>query len=132
MSYRQRPGDQPLPVEVPGAISSHQWVIADLSLDKSLPPALFEAARASLNAREALGVERYGQLLQPGNGRDVMRDVWEETVDQVAYLATAVREGHEVVDFYHRAVDLMLDLVSLMDGVPRHLTVFRPFDRRPQ
>lgn len=131
MSYRQRPGDQPLPVEVPGVISSHQWVINDLAL-RGLPPALFEAARASLNAREALGVGRYGQLLQPGNGRDVMRDVWEETVDQVAYLATAVREGHEVVDFYHRAVDLMLDLVSLMDGVPRHLTVFRPFDRRPQ
>lgn len=119
MSYRQRPGDQPLPCPVPGAISSHQWVINDLAMDGSMPPGLFEAVRARIKAREELGISRYGQLLQPGNGRDVMRDVWEETVDQVAYLATAYREGAPVLNFYNRALDFMLDLVSFMDGIPR-------------
>lgn len=120
-SYRQRPGDQPLPQSVPGAMSSHQWVINYLVFE-DIPEQLFAAARTRLNAREAVGVERYGQLLQPGNGRDVMRDAWEETVDQVAYLATAVREAPGDVArrrLFNRALDLMLDVVAYMDGVPR-------------
>jgi hypothetical protein len=89
---------------------------------EDIPDLLFDSAVARINAREAVGIERYGQPLQPGNGRDVMRDVWEETVDQVAYLATAVREDPNDVDrrrLFNRALDLMLDVIAYMDGVPR-------------
>lgn len=119
--YRHRPGDQPLPLYVHGVISSHQWVINYLRFE-DLPNALHDAACTRINAREAVGIERYGQPLAPGNGRDVMRDVWEETVDQVAYLATAVREDPNDVArrrLFNRAVELMLDVIAYMDGVPR-------------
>jgi hypothetical protein len=119
--YRYRPGDQPLPLYVHGMISSHQWVINYLRFE-DLPNALHDAACTRINAREAVGIERYGQPLQPGNGRDVMRDVWEETVDQVAYLATAVREDPNDVArrrLFNRAVELMLDVIAYMDAVPR-------------
>lgn len=121
MTYRQRSGDQPLPIPVPGAMSSHQWVINYLTFE-NIPELLFDAAHTRINAREAVGIERYGQPLAPGNGRDVMRDVWEETVDQVAYLATAVREDPNDVArrrLFDRAVELMLDVIAYMDGVPR-------------
>lgn len=121
MTYRQRSGDQPLPIPVPGAMSSHQWVINYLTFE-NIPDQLLDAARTRINAREAVGIERYGQPLAPGNGRDVMRDVWEETVDQVAYLATAVREDPNDVArrrLFDRAVELMLDVIAYMDGVPR-------------
>jgi hypothetical protein len=121
VTYRQRSGDQPLPIPVPGAMSSHQWVINYLIFE-DIPEQLLDAARTRINAREAVGIERYGQPLQPGNGRDVMRDVWEETVDQVAYLATAVREDPNDVArrrLFDRAVELMLDVIAYMDGAPR-------------
>lgn len=109
--------EQSPPVAVPGVAGAHEWVIADLKVNYQLPLELFAAMEVRVRARERVGYERYGQFLQPGNGRDVMRDVWEETVDQVAYLATAVREGHSVEDLYRKAVDLMLDVVVYMDGV---------------
>lgn len=113
--------EQPPPVAVPGVVGAFEWVIADLKVNYQLPPELFAATEVRLRAREQVGYERYGQFLQPGNGRDVMRDAWEETVDQVAYLATAVREGYSVEGLYLKAVDVMLDVVAYMDKAPRNV-----------
>ena len=67
MSLRARPGDQPLPVPNDGP-DIQSLVVADLL------------------ARRHLGIERYGTPLQPGNGRDALRDLYEELVDSVCYL----------------------------------------------
>lgn len=43
-----------------------------------------------MKARDRLGRERYGTPLQPHNGRDALRDLYEEVLDAIAY-ATQVR-----------------------------------------
>jgi len=70
---RQRPGDQPLPVpnELPDVQS---MVIGDI------------------RARREVGIERYGTALQPNNGRDALRDAYEEALDLACYLRQAIAE----------------------------------------
>lgn len=70
---RLRPGDQPLPVpnDNPGV---HSMLIADIE------------------ARRDLGIKRYGVALQAGNGRDALRDAYEEALDLSVYLRQAIEE----------------------------------------
>ena len=119
MTRELRPGDQPLPIPQLEVMGSHRWVIRQLRMHRGLPAALRAATESRLVAREQLGLDRYGTVLAPHNGRDVMQDVWEESVDQVVYLATAVREGLPVRELYDRAVDLMLDVVAFLERTPR-------------
>lgn len=74
---RLRDGDQPLPV------------VND-------EPFVADALQAFIEARKQLGIERYGTPLQPNNGRDCLRDAFEEAVDLATYLAQAIieRDGH--------------------------------------
>ena len=70
---RQRPGDQPLPV--PNGLPDVQsMVMADIS------------------ARREVGIGRYGTALQPHNGRDALRDAYEETLDLACYLRQVIAE----------------------------------------
>lgn len=59
---------QPPPVHVPGEPSAHDLVIADMA------------------ERKAYGLRKYGTLLQLGNGRDHLEDVYEELLDAAAYI----------------------------------------------
>jgi hypothetical protein len=70
---RQRPGDQPLPVpnDLPDVQS---MVIADI------------------RARREVGIGRYGTALQPHNGRDALRDAYEEALDLATYLRQVIAE----------------------------------------
>jgi len=52
--------------------------------------------RADLVARSEIGLERYGVLLQAHNGRDALRDAYEEALDLVMYLRQAVEEASNV------------------------------------
>jgi hypothetical protein len=69
---RQRPEDQPLPE--PG--------------QANVQDALIEAIRK----RQELGIRRYGRPLETHNGRDALRDAWEEAVDLASYLTQALME----------------------------------------
>jgi hypothetical protein len=73
-SLRQRPGDQPLPVPNGGGESIHSLVIEDI------------------RARRELGVSRYGIPLQAHNGRDALRDLYEELLDACAYIRQVIEE----------------------------------------
>lgn len=73
-----RPGDQPLPLAVDGP-GMHDLVIADL------------------RARAQTGLERYGQPLRKGNGRDALRDTYEEALDQIAYLRQLRESLDEII-----------------------------------
>jgi len=44
-------------------------------------------------ARDQEGRRRYGTPLQAGNGRDALRDAYEEALDLAVYLRQAIEEG---------------------------------------
>jgi len=71
---RLREGDQPLPTGDPDAPNIHELVMTDLA------------------NRMELGRKRYGQPLKPHNGRDPLRDAYEELLDGAAYLRQAMFE----------------------------------------
>jgi hypothetical protein len=66
-------GAQPLPIpnDLP---SMHDLVAQDMAL------------------RKQQGFDKYGTLLQPHNGRDALRDAYEEALDGAAYLRQALYE----------------------------------------
>jgi len=70
---RLRPGDQPLPVPN-GSQDIQSMVIADIA------------------ARREVGIARYGTTLQAGNGRDALRDAYEEALDLSVYLRQVIEE----------------------------------------
>lgn len=70
---KQRPGDQVLPEK-----NDHQFIQDQLIAD--------------IEARKAVGIERYGTALQPFNGRDALRDAYEEAIDLAVYLKQCLVE----------------------------------------
>ena len=68
-----REGDQPMPTPN----------------DKA---AVWPIVMADMQARHELGIRRYGTPLQPFNGRDALRDAYEEALDLAVYLRTAIYE----------------------------------------
>lgn len=106
--FRLRPGDQPLPREVPGVPSSHDLVIFDLV--RRFPGSV--ASQEFMAGRAKIGLERYGQPLRPNNGRDTRRDAKEEAADLVAYLMTSLREGDAVEHHYEAALQIYTGLVE--------------------
>lgn len=47
---------------------------------------------ADIRDRMALGIKRYGTVLQPHNGRNPLRDAYEEALDLAVYLRQALYE----------------------------------------
>lgn len=45
-----------------------------------------------MNLRNEFGRKKYGTPLQPFNGRDVLKDAYEEALDLVVYLRQAIYE----------------------------------------
>jgi hypothetical protein len=59
-------------------------------------PAVWDLVLADIEKRDRVGKERYGVRLQPHNGRDALRDAYEEAMDLVVYLRQAIYErDHE-------------------------------------
>jgi hypothetical protein len=55
-------------------------------------PSIQSLVRADLERREQVGISRYGTALQAHNGRDVLRDAYEEAMDLTCYLRQAIEE----------------------------------------
>jgi len=55
-------------------------------------PAVWDLVVADMVRRDALGEKRYGVRLQPHNGRDALRDAFEEALDLCVYLRQALYE----------------------------------------
>ena len=53
---------------------------------------ILELVIADMRVRDHVGRARYGTPLQVGNGRDVLRDAYEEALDLAAYLRQAIEE----------------------------------------
>jgi hypothetical protein len=54
-----------------------------------------DAVCADIQARKQVGIVRYGTPLQPHNGRDALRDAYEEALDLACYLKQALLEREE-------------------------------------
>jgi hypothetical protein len=72
-NFRQRPGDQPLPLGNDG-------------------PVIHRLVQDDLEKRLQVGIERYGQPLQAFNGRDSLQDAYEEVLDLAVYLRQRIEE----------------------------------------
>jgi hypothetical protein len=55
-------------------------------------PPVWPLVIADMQARDKLGRERYNVPLQPFNGRDALRDAYEEALDLCVYLRQAIEE----------------------------------------
>lgn len=55
-------------------------------------PAVWPLVIMDMATRDQVGRERYGVPLQPHNGRDALRDAYEEALDLCAYLRQAIME----------------------------------------
>lgn len=87
------PNDQP---------SSHDLVVRDilsrdLKWDLSVGTArhIRDRVAEDLEARKQLGLDRYGSILQAHNGRDMLRDAYEEAQDLAVYLRGCLSEIDE-------------------------------------
>lgn len=63
------------------------------SLSKN--PYVWDLVTADIEERDKIGALKYGTRLQAHNGRDVLRDAYQEALDLVVYLRQALyeREG---------------------------------------
>lgn len=105
--------EQPLPRATDGP-HMHDLVAEDLrELFAGVPGAC--AVAAALAGRKRLGVERYGQPLQAFNGRDALRDAYEEALDLLVYLRQVQVEGGRVLGVYRDAVRVACQLARLAE-----------------
>lgn len=54
---------------------------------------VWEMVIEDMHARDRVGRQRYGVPLQAGNGRDALRDAYDEALDLAVYLRQAIEEG---------------------------------------
>lgn len=55
-------------------------------------PPVWPLVIADMTTRDGVGRQRYGTPLQPHNGRDALRDAYEESLDLAVYLRQALFE----------------------------------------
>lgn len=76
---------------------SDQNLVADSGQSQPAPvpndlPAVWGLVMNDMAARDRVGEKRYGVRLQPHNGRDALRDAYEEALDLTVYLRQAIYE----------------------------------------
>lgn len=116
---RHRPGDQQPPVPNDGP-SLHDLAIDDIRRCMATSSEK-EAAIALMLERKRIGLERYGSLLQAGNGRDARRDLSEELADAAVYALQIIEEDNPppgVDDVYEDILLLLCRVVGLEGGEP--------------
>jgi len=121
-ALRQREGDQDLPVA---------------NEEVSCQERFMDRISREMPARMSLGRHRYGTLLQPFNGRNFMRDAFDELLDLSVYLeginaereammdllydvATAVADERDITDLARSAQILLLSMGQGIDLSQHH------------
>lgn len=70
---KTREGDQPLP-------------------SRNDLPCVQDMVIADIEARKRVGIQRYGTVLQPFNGRNALLDAYQEAIDLAIYLRQLLYE----------------------------------------
>jgi hypothetical protein len=55
-------------------------------------PSMHDLVIADVEARKAFGLKKYGTLLQAHNGRDALRDLYDELLDAIVYVRQLMEE----------------------------------------
>ena len=71
--------------------------VRDPAYDQPLPtvndrPFIQDLVIADMEARKQHGITKYGTALQSGNGRDMLKDAYEEALDLAVYLRGLIDE----------------------------------------
>lgn len=111
---KQRAGDQPLPT-VNDQPAVQDLVISDLHAAgyqaSEETKARLALIAADVEDRKRLGIERYGTLLQAHNGRDSLRDAYDESLDLIIYLRQLIAEGKiRLTTLYLGAIEISIQL----------------------
>ncbi len=74
--------------------------VRDPETDQSLPvpnnqTSCQDLVIADIEDRKALGLRKYGTLLQPFNGRSFLQDAYEEVLDLAVYLRGKLEEERQ-------------------------------------
>jgi hypothetical protein len=100
-----------------GAISAHDRVIGDICewFTQGADTAwLIE----DLRERKAYGLAKYGTPLHTGDGRPPLRDIYDEVLDKLAYMANALAKDESLEFFlrreYHHEIRFAIRLRGLM------------------
>ncbi len=72
-----------------------------------MSPSIQAMVRADLEERERLGISRYGTALYPHNGRDALKDLYEELLDACAYIKQVMVERDDPDGWYASEVERM-------------------------
>lgn len=62
------------------------------SIPNADTPAVWDLIFMDMSERDTMGLRKHGVRLQPFNGRDVLKDGYQEALDLVAYLRQAIYE----------------------------------------
>jgi hypothetical protein len=78
--------------------------VRDPETDQTAPipnhrPSAHDLVTADLEERKAFGLRKYQSLLQAGNGRNTLKDLYEELLDAVVYARTELAEREEGISF---------------------------------
>lgn len=66
---------------------------------------VWELVVEDMKKRDHVGRQRYGTPLQPFNGRDALRDAYEEALDLAVYLRQVVEERQAFTDYLNGYID---------------------------
>jgi len=88
-AYERRAMEQGL-VKDPVFPENQQWGQPDPI--KNDQPIMWNKVLIDCVNRNHMGVKKYGTPLQPFNGRDALKDAYEEALDLVVYLRQAIYE----------------------------------------
>lgn len=108
---KDRPEDQPMPA-------------------KNDRPSVQSMVIADIEAREQVGISRYGTALQPFNGRDALRDLYEELLDGAMYVKQQMIERDAKAESLRQAHAYLLDWGMRRDW-PRLLEIAKLIEPSP-
>jgi hypothetical protein len=57
-----------------------------------MQPAVWDLVLADMQGRDRQGEKQYGVRLQPHNGRDALKDLYQELLDAIVYCRQAIYE----------------------------------------
>ncbi len=78
--------------EHPGKCRKSSINIPELAPIKNNLPAVWDLVIADMKERDWVGKQKYDTHLQPFNGRDALKDAYQEALDLTVYLRQAIYE----------------------------------------
>jgi hypothetical protein len=88
---------------------------------ESAHPAVYDLIRKDLDDRDKYGEQKYGVRLQPFNGRNALKDSYQEVMDLLVYTRQALYEQDQHRETLKKALFLLREWVQKSDWNPHPL-----------